>query len=81
MKFNDSMMKKVKRICPFTGGKCTECTLYRGRHHNLFFSDHFINVKDKKIENMPLRYGEVVKDNTKNTNNIAAGNKVKRVAN
>ncbi len=44
-------MKKGRMVCPFTGGKCTKCSLYRGRHCYLFFSGNNRNPRDKK--NMP----------------------------
>jgi hypothetical protein len=55
-------MKKAKMVCPFTGGKCVECLLYRGRHYNLCFSEHFQSIKNKRIISRDLRVGETTED-------------------
>lgn len=55
-------MKKAKMPCPFTGGRCVECSLYRGRHYNLCFSEHFQNIKNKRSINKHLRVGEKRED-------------------
>jgi hypothetical protein len=34
--------------CPFTHGPCTDCAIYRGRHHYLMFSDRGNGVDQTK---------------------------------
>jgi hypothetical protein len=34
-------MAKQEMICPFSGGLCEECPLYRGRHYFLCFCDQY----------------------------------------
>lgn len=34
-------MAKENMICPFSGRKCRDCALYRGRHYYLCFSDEY----------------------------------------
>jgi hypothetical protein len=50
-------MKKAKMACPFTGGQCVECSLYRGRHKNLCFYAHFQNTDDIKSIQKDMRWG------------------------
>ena len=40
-------MKTGKKICPFTGKGCVQCSLYRGRHYNVCFSVHPHNARSK----------------------------------
>jgi hypothetical protein len=56
-------MKKAIMICPFTGECCMECSLYRGRHQNLCFHQHFQNINDQKDIQKDQRWenGRVVK--------------------
>lgn len=46
-KAKEGDMEKARMICPFTGGKCTQCSLYRGRHHYMRFSTHPHPAKEK----------------------------------
>jgi len=41
-------MKKDKKLCPFSGRKCVECALFRGRHYSLCFSKHSQSPKREK---------------------------------
>ena len=34
-------MAKEDMICPFSGGLCRECPIYRGRHYYLCFSKRY----------------------------------------
>ena len=34
-------MAKIGMICPFSGGLCKECPLYRGRHYFLCFCEKY----------------------------------------
>jgi hypothetical protein len=34
-------MAKEDMLCPFTGKLCRECSLYRGRHYYLCFSEKY----------------------------------------
>jgi hypothetical protein len=34
--------------CPFTHNPCTDCAIYRGRHHHLMFSDSANGVDQTK---------------------------------
>ena len=34
-------MRRDVNKCPLSGGACVNCSLYRGRHYNLCFQDHY----------------------------------------
>jgi hypothetical protein len=34
-------MAKRKMLCPFSGGLCKDCPLYRGRHYYLCFNEKY----------------------------------------
>jgi hypothetical protein len=51
-------MARLKKICPFTGKKCVECSLYRGRHLNLCFSVHLHTARGGKVKSKLLRSGK-----------------------
>ena len=34
-------MSKTKMLCPFSGRLCEECSVYRGRHYYLCFSEDY----------------------------------------
>jgi hypothetical protein len=36
-----STKKVVNQKCPISGYACINCSLYRGKHFNLCFQDHF----------------------------------------
>jgi hypothetical protein len=36
-----SMSKGMNLKCPISGNACINCALYRGRHFNVCFQDHF----------------------------------------
>jgi hypothetical protein len=55
-------MAKAIIVCPLTGGACVKCSLYRGRHYNLSFSEHFQGIKNKKDTDKDLRTGERAED-------------------
>jgi hypothetical protein len=45
--------KTAPHRCPFTGRRCTKCSLYRGRHCHLFFPEDSPNSlkKDRVLGN------------------------------
>lgn len=54
-----SSKTRARRVCPFTGGKCVRCALYRGRHYNLCFTGHLQDTNDlKKSKKDKIRVGE-----------------------
>ena len=64
-------MKRAKAICPFTGRKCMQCSLYRGRHQDLCFYAGIVNTKNRKSIELPVRPGgKKVRDYTQS---IAGG--------
>jgi hypothetical protein len=56
-------MKKARMVCPFTGGRCVRCSLYRGRHKNLCFYAQDQNANgNKNIQKDPRwEKGRIVK--------------------
>jgi len=42
VKMAKKISKKVVNVkCPISGNACINCSLYRGKHFNLCFQDHF----------------------------------------
>ena len=44
-------MAKAKMTCPFSGGRCIGCPLYRGRHQFLCFSKYY-NENQEDLEDV-----------------------------
>ena len=44
-------MAKAKIACPFSGRRCVECPLYRGRHYFLCFSKYY-NENPETLEGL-----------------------------
>ena len=44
-------MAKAKMVCPFSGGRCVECALFRGRHQFLCFSKYY-NEHQEDLEDL-----------------------------
>jgi hypothetical protein len=59
-------MKRAKVICPFTGRKCMQCSLYRGRHQGLCFYAHFANTRNSRSTEKRYGFGKKTRDYTKN---------------
>jgi hypothetical protein len=36
-----SLRNRLNQKCPLSGNACINCSLYRGRHFNLCFQDHY----------------------------------------
>ena len=50
-------MAKVEMLCPFSGKKCKECAMYRGRHYYLCFSNNYRgHLKDSPLAEENRKY-------------------------
>jgi len=50
-------MSKIAMVCPFTNNTCTECPIYRGRHHYLSFSkERQGSTKQQKEHSKPFTF-------------------------
>jgi hypothetical protein len=47
-------MEKMAMACPFSNKACTECALFRGRHHYLSFSQKRRGFIDEQEEHGKL---------------------------
>jgi len=50
-------MSKIAMVCPFTNNTCTECPIYRGRHHYISFSkEHRGSTIEQKEHAKPFTF-------------------------
>jgi hypothetical protein len=47
-------MAKTKMLCPFSGGLCKDCPVYRGRHFYLCFYPKYRGCLNKKGKIPPV---------------------------
>jgi hypothetical protein len=47
-------MAKTRMMCPFSGGICKDCPVYRGRHYYLCFCEKYRRCLPEAIKDLPV---------------------------